>query len=116
MYAAPPARSFMSSPTAFSIVSTRFARSSSPMGILPRKWSASSIIRPTAEEATMAIDGPGAIDRRRFLAGLIGTAALLGDLRRAAARVAHLSPDAAAVDEAFWFEVQQAFTVGRGII
>jgi isopenicillin-N epimerase len=39
------------------------------------------------------------------------------DSRTAAARlVENLSPQQAAQEEDFWFQVQQAFTVGRGII
>ncbi len=67
-----------------------------------------------------------AIDRRRFLSSAgksLGLAsltsatvgAMLDDLHAATARVAHLSPQAAAADEDFWFEIQQAFTVTRGI-
>ncbi len=67
------------------------------------------------------------LDRRRFLtmAGKgIGLAALssaaigslLGDLQAATKRVETLSPADAAMDEDFWFEIQRAFTVTRGII
>lgn len=66
-------------------------------------------------------------DRRRFLSfagkgvGLAaissGTVAgLLKNVVRAAGAVAHLSPEEAARDEDFWFEIQQAFTVTRGIV
>ncbi|HEV8661420.1 MAG TPA: aminotransferase class V-fold PLP-dependent enzyme [Thermoanaerobaculia bacterium] len=41
---------------------------------------------------------------------------LVSDLHASVERVAALSPDAAARDEDFWFNVQQAFTSGRGII
>jgi isopenicillin-N epimerase len=70
---------------------------------------------------------PGALDRRRFLSSVgkgLGLAALsssvvaslLRDVRAAAKRVAHLTPDAAARDEDFWFDIQQAFSVTRGIV
>jgi len=70
---------------------------------------------------------PGALDRRRFLRSAgkgLGLAALsssavaslLGDVHAAAARVAHLSAGEAARDENFWFEIQQAFSVTRGLI
>jgi isopenicillin-N epimerase len=70
---------------------------------------------------------PGALDRRRFLSSVgkgLGLAALsstavaslLKDVRAAAKRVAHLSADDAARDESFWFDIQQSFSVTRGII
>jgi len=66
-------------------------------------------------------------DRRRFLSsagrglGLAAltsstVAALLKDVTAASARVAHLSADAAAKDEDFWFDIQQSFSVTRGIV
>ncbi|HYK92020.1 MAG TPA: aminotransferase class V-fold PLP-dependent enzyme [Acidobacteriota bacterium] len=42
--------------------------------------------------------------------------ALLQELRAAVRRVEHLSPGQAAMDEDFWFDIQRAFTVTRGII
>src|ERR687886_199885 len=70
---------------------------------------------------------PGALDRRRFLSkvgkglGLAAlassnVAALLKDVHTAARRVARLSAEEAARDEEFWFEIQQAFSVTRGIV
>jgi isopenicillin-N epimerase len=70
---------------------------------------------------------PGALDRRRFLSkvgkglGLAAlassnVAALLKDVQAAARRVARLSAEEAARDEEFWFEIQQAFSVTRGIV
>jgi selenocysteine lyase/cysteine desulfurase len=70
---------------------------------------------------------PGAFDRRRFLSSVgkgLGLAALsspavaslLGDVRAAAGRVSHLTAEEAARDENFWFEIQQAFSVTRGIV
>src|SRR5437762_1830756 len=70
---------------------------------------------------------PGALDRRRFLSSVgkgLGLAALsssavaslLKDVRAAAKRVAHLSPEDAARDEDFWFDIQQSFSVTRGIV
>ncbi len=69
-------------------------------------------------------DIPG---RRRFLEmtgkgiGLAtlcsaSVASLLQDLHAATKRVEALSPETAAADEDFWFGIQQAFTVSRGII
>lgn len=66
------------------------------------------------------------LDRRDFLSmvgkgvGLaaISTAAvgaLFNDLRAAVKKVEHLTPGEAAMDESFWFSVQQAFSVTRGI-
>jgi selenocysteine lyase/cysteine desulfurase len=66
-------------------------------------------------------------DRRQFLkvlGGALGatlvtadfSAATLGRLRAAAARLPGLSPDEGARDEDFWFNVQQAFTVDKGLI
>jgi len=70
---------------------------------------------------------PGALDRRRFLSSVgkgLGLAALsssavaslLKDVRAAAKRVAHLAAEEAARDEDFWFDIQQAFSVTRGIV
>jgi isopenicillin-N epimerase len=70
---------------------------------------------------------PGALDRRRFLSKVgkgLGLAALsspavaslLKDVHAAAKRVAHLSAEEAARDEDFWFDIQQAFSVTRGIV
>lgn len=42
-------------------------------------------------------------------------AALLEDLHAATKRIEHLSPEQAAMDEDFWFEIQQAFSITRGI-
>jgi isopenicillin-N epimerase len=68
-----------------------------------------------------------AFDRRKFLSSVgrgVGlaalssstVAALLRDVVAATARVAHLSAEEAARDEDFWFEIQQSFSVTRGII
>src|SRR5919199_1255036 len=70
---------------------------------------------------------PGALDRRRFLSkvgkglGLAALAssnvgALLKDVHAAARRVARLSAEEAARDEGFWFDIQQAFSVTRGLV
>ena len=42
--------------------------------------------------------------------------ALLKNIQAATRSVAHLTPERAAMDEDFWFEIQKAFTVTRGII
>ncbi len=66
-------------------------------------------------------------DRRQFLSSVgkgVGLAALssaavasfLDDIRAASARISHLAPEEAAQDEDFWFTIQNAFTVTRGII
>ncbi|MGH7595231.1 MAG: aminotransferase class V-fold PLP-dependent enzyme [bacterium] len=66
-------------------------------------------------------------DRRRFLAtmgkgmGLMACASsyvatLFDEVQAATKRIAHLSPDQVANDEDFWSEIQQAFTVTRGIV
>ncbi|MCI0697376.1 aminotransferase class V-fold PLP-dependent enzyme [candidate division KSB1 bacterium] len=66
-------------------------------------------------------------DRRRFLAtigkgmGMMAfassyVATLFDEVQAATKRIAHLSPDQVANDEDFWFEIQQAFTVTRGIV
>jgi selenocysteine lyase/cysteine desulfurase len=66
-------------------------------------------------------------DRRRFLAavgkgmGLMAfassyVATLFNEVQAATKRIAHLPPDQVAGDEDFWFEIQQAFTVTRGIV
>ncbi|MDQ3802970.1 MAG: aminotransferase class V-fold PLP-dependent enzyme [Acidobacteriota bacterium] len=70
---------------------------------------------------------PGALDRRRFLSAVgkgLGlatlsspaVASLLKEVHAAARRVSKLSAEEAARDENFWFEIQQAFSVTRGII
>src|SRR3954468_1711604 len=70
---------------------------------------------------------PGALDRRRFLSKVgkgLGLAALsssvvaslLKDVHAAAKRVARLSAEEAARDEEFWFNIQQAFSVTRGMV
>jgi len=67
------------------------------------------------------------LDRRRFIsfAGKgLGLAALssprisslLKNVQAATRGVAHLNSEQAAADEDFWFEIQQAFTVTRGMI
>src|ERR1700686_2523384 len=67
------------------------------------------------------------LDRRNFLSltgkgvGLAAIssssiAALLQNIHAAVTSVAHLTPEQAAMDEDFWFEIQQAFTVTRGMI
>src|SRR2546428_7906649 len=70
---------------------------------------------------------PTEVDRRRFLS-LTGKglglavlssstiALLLENIHAATKSVAHLSPEQAAMDEDFWFEIQQSFSVTRGII
>jgi selenocysteine lyase/cysteine desulfurase len=66
-------------------------------------------------------------DRRQFLAmagkgvGLAalasaGVGSLLEEVKAATRRVEHLPPDVVAMDEDFWFQIQQAFTVTRGIV
>src|SRR5512140_3350613 len=68
----------------------------------------------------------GATGRREFLSkagksvGLAALAAanvssLLGELHAATRRVESLTPQDAAMDEDFWFDIQRAFTVSRGI-
>ncbi len=70
---------------------------------------------------------PSELNRRDFLnvagkgLGLAGltsatVAALLEDLQAAVRRIEHLPPEQAAMDEDFWFDIQRAFTVTRGII
>src|ERR1700759_1227913 len=70
---------------------------------------------------------PGALDRRRFLSKVgkgLGLAALSSsavaslfkDVNAAARRAAHPSPEEAARDEDFWFDIQQSFSVTRGIV
>jgi selenocysteine lyase/cysteine desulfurase len=70
---------------------------------------------------------PTEVDRRNFLsfAGKgLGLAAvtsstvgsLLTKIHAATKTVAHLTPEQAATDEDFWFEIQNAFTVTRGMI
>src|SRR6266849_5723758 len=67
------------------------------------------------------------LDRRRFLSMVgkgVGLAALttasigslLNDVHAAAKRIEHLTPEQSAADENFWFNIQNAFSVTRGII
>jgi isopenicillin-N epimerase len=66
-------------------------------------------------------------DRRQFLSSVgkgVGLAALssaavasfLDDIHAATRRVSHLTPAETAMDEDFWFSIQNSFTVTRGII
>ena len=66
------------------------------------------------------------LDRRAFLSMVgkgVGLAALtttsvaslLNNVQAAAKRVEYLPPEDAATDENFWFEIQNAFSVTRGI-
>src|SRR3989339_1236311 len=77
-------------------------------------------MNPTTRHATSEFS------RRRFLsmvgkgAGLAAlstatVASLLDDLHAATARVAHLTPEQAAMDEDFWFHIQESFSITRGI-
>src|SRR5713101_8189895 len=70
---------------------------------------------------------PNAFDRRNFLSltgkglGLAALSsssvgALLKSVEAATNTVAHLTPEEAAKDEDFWFEIQNSFSVTRGII
>src|SRR5258706_10649116 len=70
---------------------------------------------------------PTELDRRNFLSltgkglGLAAISsstvgALLQKIHAATKTVADLTPEQAAMDEDFWFEIQQAFTVTRGMI
>src|SRR5260370_693548 len=70
---------------------------------------------------------PGDLDRRRVISFAdkgLGAAplssptvsSLLKNVQAATRSVAHLTPEQAAADEDFWFEIQQAFTVTRGMI
>ncbi len=74
-----------------------------------------SLARPTRE-----------FDRRKFLSmtgkglGLAtlassAVATLFNDLQAATRRVEHLTPTMAAMDEDFWFDIQQSFSISRGI-
>lgn len=69
----------------------------------------------------------GDIDRRKFLSAIgkgLGAMAvsstivgsLFENIEAATKRVAHLSPAEAATDEDFWAQIQQAFSVTRGIV
>jgi isopenicillin-N epimerase len=84
-------------------------------------------MRKAPKVSEMTEHYPGALDRRRFLSKVgkgLGLAALsssvvaslLKDVNAAARRVAHLSAEDAARDEDFWFEIQQSFSVTRGIV
>lgn len=46
----------------------------------------------------------------------VTVASLLDEVKAATKRVAHLTPAQAAMDEDFWYEIQKAFSVTRGII
>ncbi|HYQ87618.1 MAG TPA: aminotransferase class V-fold PLP-dependent enzyme [Bacteroidota bacterium] len=76
---------------------------------------------PRRDRSTLA-----GFDRRKFLT-MVGKgvglatmstttlAALLNNVHAAARRVEHLTPDQAASNEDFWLDIQQAFSVTRGI-
>src|SRR5258706_16423230 len=70
---------------------------------------------------------PKSVDRRNFLSlagkglGLAAlssatVASLLKEIQAASKSIAHLTPAQAAMDEDFWFTIQNAFSVTRGII
>ena len=74
----------------------------------------------------MKISDHSEVSRRKFLSNVgkgLGLAALssstiagmLENLYAASRRIDHLSPEAAASEEDFWFEIQQAFPITRGI-
>ncbi|HEX8476161.1 MAG TPA: aminotransferase class V-fold PLP-dependent enzyme [Pyrinomonadaceae bacterium] len=86
-------------------------------------------MKDSKNERAAALSGkhPFAHERRRFMASVgksLGLAALasstvgalLKDVEAAARRMAHVSAEDAARDENFWFEIQQSFSVTRGII
>ena len=67
------------------------------------------------------------VGRREFLGSVgkgIGLAALtsatvasmFNDLKASAKRIDHLTPEQAAMDEDFWFEIQRSFSISRGMI
>jgi isopenicillin-N epimerase len=75
----------------------------------------------------LSADGSENSGRRQFLSvvgkgmGLAAlavptVAALLGELHAAVRAIEGLSPEQVAQDEDFWFQIQQAFSVSRGII
>lgn len=75
----------------------------------------------------LIISKPRRYPRRDFLSAVgkgVGLAALtsatvaslLEDLHAATKRVAHLTPQQAAMDEDFWFDIQRSFSVTRGIM
>src|SRR5437764_881281 len=85
------------------------------------------MLLPEATHMHRLSQRPDAYNRRRFLSfvgkgvGLAAlssstVAALLKDVRAASARVAHLTPEDAAREEDYWFAIQQAFTVTRGLV
>ncbi|HUQ32004.1 MAG TPA: aminotransferase class V-fold PLP-dependent enzyme [Pyrinomonadaceae bacterium] len=66
-------------------------------------------------------------DRRQFLSSVgkgvglaalssVAVASLMSDIQAAARNISHLAPEEAARDEDFWFTIQNAFSVTRGII
>src|SRR2546423_3491394 len=92
-----------------------------------RSLSFLNLMRKTSATPARTEHYPGALDRRRFLSSVgkgLGLAALsssavaslLKDVQAAAKRVARLSAETAARDEDFWFDIQQAFSVTRGIV
>src|SRR5256885_8070420 len=92
-----------------------------------RSLSFLNLMRKTSATPARTEHYPGALDRRRFLSKVgkgLGLAALsssavaslLKDVYAAAKRVSHLSAEEAARDEDFWFEIQQSFSVTRGIV
>ena len=67
------------------------------------------------------------VGRREFLGSVgkgIGLAALtsatvasmFNDLKASAKRIDHLTPEQAAMDEDFWFDIQRSFSISRGMI
>jgi len=60
----------------------------------------------------------GAVGKGLGLAAMTTTAigSLFDDLHASARKVGHLTPEEAAADEDFWFDIQRSFSVTRGII
>ena len=76
---------------------------------------------------TRSESDPKSVDRRNFLSlagkglGLAAlssatVASLLKEIQAASKSIAHLTPAQSAIDEDFWFTIQNAFSVTRGII
>jgi selenocysteine lyase/cysteine desulfurase len=97
-------------------------RSSSTRGAHPAQSAAPESASRSAQASQPVHD----LNRRRFLAlagrgvGLAAlsssyVAGLLSEVHAAGKKVATLSPEKAAASEDFWFEIQRAFTVTRGI-
>src|SRR5512141_33752 len=77
-----------------------------------------TLINHLSEREVGRRDFLGAVGKGVGLAALTSmtVGSLFNDVQAAAKRVEHMSPEQAAMDEDFWFEIQRSFSVSRGLM